>query len=93
MRLIDELIGGQWSQKIAKSLNEDVSLSNLASFQHFHSELLLLFNFLAPKYDWDLNDLSAWEIDLGREPKNTIDVLRALKLSWVSGSYGVLNHE
>lgn len=93
MKLIDELIDGKWGQKIAKSLNEDVSLSNLASIQHFHSELLSLFNFLAPKYDWDLNDLSAWEIDLAREPKNTIDVLRELKMSWISGGYGVLFYE
>lgn len=93
MRLIDELIGGQWCQKTAKSLNEDFSLSNLATFQHFHSEFEALFDYLAPIYMWDSEDKVEWQSDLFREPKNTIDVLRALKLSWLSGSYGVLFYE
>lgn len=93
MNLIDELIWGQWGEKNAKLLNQDYSFSNLATFQHFYSEFLLLMDYLAPRCKWCEDDVVEWEGDLAREPKNTIDVLRALKGSWEAGNYGVLSHE
>lgn len=93
MNLIDELIGGQWVQKTAKLLNQEISFSNLATFQHFHPEFVELFKYLATKTGWNDEDLDAWEEDLGREPKNTMFVLRALKRSWDNDKYGVLEND
>lgn len=93
MNLIDELIGGQWSEKTAKLLNQDSSFSNLATFQHFYSEFQFLIEYLTPKHQWGVEDAGEWEMDLAREPKNTIDVLRALKRSWECGNYGVIGYE
>lgn len=93
MNLVDELIRGQWGEKTAKSLNLDSSFSNLATFQHFYSEFLVLIDYLTPRCQWGEDDVVEWKRDLAREPKNTIDVLRALKGSWQDGNYGVLSHE
>jgi hypothetical protein len=90
MSLIDELIGGQWLEKTAKSLNHGSSISNLATSKHFESEFFELLNFLAIKYFWEEEDFHVWKEDLNREPKNTIDVLRALRQSWLDGRFGVL---
>ena len=90
MNLANEFIGGQWLLKTAKSLSHEPLISNLATFQHFESEFSELFSNLATKQGWDSGDYGVWREDLRREPKNTIDVLRALSKSWQDGKYGVL---
>ena len=90
MNLVNDLIGGQWLEKTAKSLNSELGFSNLATFNHFESEFLQLYEYLAVKYFWLDADLEVWKQDLIREPKNTIDVLRALRQSWNESRFGVL---
>ena len=93
MNLIDELIKGEWVKKAAKSLNQEIEFSNLATSQYFYSEFVELLSHLATKYEWCNDDYVAWEADLIREPKKTIDVLRAIKRSWDDGKCGVLAYE
>lgn len=93
MNLIHELIGGQWAQKTAKSLNQEIQFSNLATFEHFHPEFCELFKHLAIKTGWNDEDFNVWKEDFIREPKNTIDVLRALWRSWENNKYGVIDYE
>ena len=90
MRLMDELISGEWMQKIAKSANYD--LAHLATNQHINylSEFNELFATLAQQMTWEHADYLAWEADLKSSPRLTLECLRALKSSWDSEGYGVL---
>ena len=92
MNLIDELIGGQWAKKTAKSLNQEILISNLATSQHFHQVFMELFNCLIEYTAWSEDDFIAWSEDFMREPKNTIDVMRALQRSWENNKYGVIDY-
>jgi len=93
MNLIDELIGGQWAEKTAKSLNHEVQFSNLATSKLFHSEFIELLNFVALSATWGNEDIEAWHEDFMLVPKNTIDVLRVLRRSWETNKYGVIDYE
>jgi hypothetical protein len=93
MNLIDELIGGQWAEKTAKSLNHEVQFSNLATSQHFQSEFIELISYLSICSAWSDEDIDVWSGDFIREPKNTMDVLRTLKRSWESDKFGVIDYE
>lgn len=90
MNLINDLIGGSWSQKAAKSANFD--LADLARNQHINylSEFNELYEWLTPKYHWSDLDYLAWEEDLKKNPRLTIECLGALKRSWSRGGYGVI---
>ncbi len=93
MNLIDELIGGQWAEKTAKSLNHEVQSSNLATSQHFQPEFIELISYLCICSTWSDEDIDIWREDFICEPKNTMDVLRALKRSWENDKYGVIGYE
>jgi hypothetical protein len=90
MRLVDELISGEWMQKVAKSAKCD--LAYLATNQHINylSEFNELFTSLTQKMAWEHSDYLAWEADLKSSPRLTIECLRALKSSWDREGYGVL---
>lgn len=92
MNLIHELICGQWTQKTAKSLNQRIQASNLAVTRHFNLEFKELFSYLTEYNKWSEEDFIAWDEDFMREPKNTIDVMRALKRSWENDKYGVIDY-
>jgi hypothetical protein len=90
MRLMDDLISGEWIQKVAKSAKSD--LAHLATNQHINylAEFIDLYASLAQKMAWGHADYLAWEADLKSCPRLTIECLRALKSSWDRQGYGVL---
>jgi hypothetical protein len=87
---MDDLISGEWIQKVAKSAKSD--LAHLAMNQHINylAEFIDLYASLSQKMAWEHADYQAWEADLKSYPRLTIECLRALKSSWNRQGYGVL---